>query len=69
MEYLPVTREVAKQAGLLRRNWRQKGQRSSYSDVTIAAVALANGLPLLTDNQKHFPMLELELVNLPRADR
>ena len=65
LEFIPVTPEVAERAGLLRRDWRQKGQTLSYSDVTIAAVALANGLPLLTDNQKHFPMSELTLLELP----
>lgn len=50
-----MTRAIARQAGLLRRDWRAKGQTLSYTDVTIAAVALANQVPLLTNNQKHFP--------------
>jgi predicted nucleic acid-binding protein len=33
--------------------------------VTIAAVALANRTPLLTDNVKHFPEQGLELWPLP----
>jgi len=37
----------------------------SYTDVTIAAVALSNTTPLLTDNRKHFPMPELEILPLP----
>ena len=65
LEFIPVTAEVARLAGLLRRDWRKRGQTLSYSDVTIAAVAIHNGLPLLTDNRKHFPMPELELVPLP----
>ena len=44
--------------------WRAKGQALSYTDVTIAAVALSNETPLLTDNRKHFPMPELELLPL-----
>ena len=56
LEYLPVSPEIARQAGLLRRDWQKKGQTLSYTDVTIAAVALSNGVPLLTDNRKHFPM-------------
>ena len=65
LECLPVTPAIARQAGLLRRDWRAKGQTLSYTDVTIAAVALANGVPLLTDNRKHFPEEGLELWPLP----
>jgi predicted nucleic acid-binding protein len=65
LEYLPVTPEIARQAGLLRRDWQKKGQTLSYTDVTIAAVALSNGVPLLTDNRKHFPMPDLQLIPLP----
>ena len=49
LEFYGITQEIATQAGLLRRDWRQRGQTLSYTDVTIAAVALANGLDLLTD--------------------
>ena len=65
LEFLPVTPEIARQAGLLRRDWRKAGQTLSYTDVTIAAVALAHRVPLLTDNRKHFPMPELQLLPLP----
>ena len=37
----------------------------SYTDVTIAAVALTHGLVLVTDNQKHFPMPELPVLTPP----
>lgn len=65
LEFFPVTAEIAARAGLLRRDWRQRGLTLSYTDVTIAAVALTNGLPLLTDNRKHFPIPELNLYPLP----
>lgn len=65
LHFYPVTREIAGQAGLLRRDWREKGQMLSYTDVTIAAVALEYRLPLLTGNRKHFPMAELRLYPLP----
>jgi predicted nucleic acid-binding protein len=65
LEFLPVTPEIARQAGLLRRDWRKAGQTLSYTDVTIAAVALTHQMPLLTDNRKHFPMPELQLLPLP----
>jgi predicted nucleic acid-binding protein len=51
---------VAKLAGDLFRQWRQKGRTLGLADVTIA-----HGLPLVTDNVKHFPMSELEIVPLP----
>jgi predicted nucleic acid-binding protein len=69
LECLPVTPAIARQAGLLRRDWRTKGQTLSYTDVTIAAVALANQVPILTDNRKHFPEEGLELWPLPPARR
>jgi len=65
LECLSVSPEIARQAGLLRRDWQKKGQTLSYTDVTIAAVALNHAVPLLTDNRKHFPMPELELLRLP----
>ena len=65
LEYLQVTPAIARQAGLLRRDWQKKGQTLSYTDVTIAAVALSNAVPLLTDNRRHFPMPELQLLPLP----
>jgi predicted nucleic acid-binding protein len=68
LECLPVTPEIARQAGLLRRDWQKKGQTLSYTDVTIAAVALSHQVPLLTDNRKHFPMPELRLLPLPERN-
>jgi len=68
LEYLPVTPAIARQAGLLRRDWQKKGHTLSYTDVTIAAVALSHQVPLVTDNRKHFPMPELDLLDLPRQD-
>ncbi len=65
LECLPLTPAIARQAGLLRRDWRLKGHTLSHADVTIAAVAIANHSPLLTDNQKHFPQHEVELWPLP----
>lgn len=65
LEYFTVSQEIAAHAGLLWREWRRRGHTLSYTDVTIAAVALQHGLPLLTDNRKHFPMPELTLWPLP----
>ena len=65
LECMPVTPAIARQAGLLRRDWQAKGQTLSYTDVTIAAVALANQAPLPIGNRKHFPEAGLELWPLP----
>jgi predicted nucleic acid-binding protein len=66
LEYYGVTREIAAQAGLIKRDFAYKGVTLSVSDVTIAAVALTHGLTLITDNIKHYPMPELRLYPQPR---
>lgn len=65
LEFYPVTWEIAQLAGDLFRQWRQKRQTLSYTDVTIAAVAVFHKLVLVTDNRKDFPMPELQIVTLP----
>ncbi len=65
LDYYPVTWEIARLAGNLKREWRDKGLTLMLPDTTIAAVALHHGLPLLTDNRKHFPMPGLFLYPLP----
>lgn len=65
LEFFPITREISQRAGLIRREWRQKGQTLSFTDASLAAVAIEHGLPFLTDNTKHFPMPELQLFPLP----
>ena len=64
LEFYPVTWEVAKHAGELYRQWRQEGQTPALPDLIVAAVAIANGLQLMTDNPKDFPMPELQLYPL-----
>ena len=65
LEFYPVTWEIASLAGSLFNKWRKKCQTLSFTDVTIASVAIANGLVLITDNRKHFPMPELQTMTLP----
>ncbi len=65
LEYYEVKKEIAKQAGWLKRDWARRGVTLSTSDVTIAAVALANDLTLITDNRKHYPMHGLRVHPLP----
>lgn len=65
LKFYEVTWDVARLAGELKNRWSKKGHTLSLPDVTVAAVALSNGLTLLTDNRKHFPMGELALMPLP----
>jgi tRNA(fMet)-specific endonuclease VapC len=65
LDLLPMTRPIAELAGLLKRDYGKKGQTLNLGDVMIAATALHNGVALLTDNTKDFPMRELKLYPLP----
>jgi predicted nucleic acid-binding protein len=64
LEFYPVTWEIAKYAGALYREWRQKGLTLALPDLTIAAVAISNGLQLATDNPTDFPMRDLRFYPL-----
>lgn len=65
LEFYPVTWEIARLAGEFFNEWRQRGHTLAIADMTIAAVCIANGITLVTDNQKHFPMPELQVRPLP----
>ena len=65
LHYYEISWEVARKAGLLKGEYARRGFTLSLADALIAAVALTHGLPLLTDNVKHFPMKDLELYPLP----
>jgi predicted nucleic acid-binding protein len=65
LEYYHITWPVARLAGLLKRDHAKKGIMVSIADATIAAVAIAHELPLLTDNIKDFQMKDLTLYPLP----
>ena len=67
LEYFPITYAVAEMAGLYKRDFGKKGKSLSLTDTIIAAVAIQNGLVLLTDNTKDFPMKDLQLCSLPIA--
>ena len=57
--------DIARYAGELYREWRRKGLTLALPDLTVAAVAIRNGLLLATDNSKDFPMSELRMYPLP----
>lgn len=65
LDYYEVTWDIARQAGLLRRDYARKGVTLALADATIAAVALFHHLVLVTDNAKHFPIRGLQLFPLP----
>jgi predicted nucleic acid-binding protein len=65
LEYYEIIWDIARLAGLLKRDYSKKGQTLSLSDTTIAAVALEYNLTLITDNLKHYPMPQLKLYPLP----
>jgi predicted nucleic acid-binding protein len=54
--------------GALYREWRQKGLTLALPHLTIAAVAITNGLDLATDNPKDFTMPDLRFYLLPSAE-
>lgn len=66
LQLYPITFPVAELAGLLKRDYGKKGVSLSLTDTIIAAVAIHNELPLMTDNTKDFPMPELSLYSLPK---
>jgi predicted nucleic acid-binding protein len=65
LEFYPVTWDIARLAGDLKREWAKQGHALALPDVTISAIALTNVLTLITENRKHFPMPELQVLTLP----
>jgi predicted nucleic acid-binding protein len=65
LEYYEVDWEVARLAGLLKRDYAKKGITLALPDTTIAAVAITHNLSLLTDNGKHYPMPDIKLYPMP----
>jgi predicted nucleic acid-binding protein len=56
LEIVPVDREMAIRGGLFRRDF-LKSHKVEMADVLIAATSVVMGIPLVTLNRKHFPML------------
>jgi tRNA(fMet)-specific endonuclease VapC len=55
---LPLDREAATRAAAVRQQLTSSGLSIAMADSLIAGIALANGLPLLTRNRKHFEHVE-----------
>lgn len=63
LEFLPVTFEIAKRAGHIRRQFtKAKGRTLSLADATIAAVAMANACTLITENIKDFEIADVRVL-------
>ncbi len=56
LSLLPVTPEIAEQAGLWSRDY-YRSHRLALTDCLIAATSKVHGLRLATLNRKHYPML------------
>jgi tRNA(fMet)-specific endonuclease VapC len=59
LEYYAVTWAIARAAGILKCDYGRRGLSLALADVTIAAVALAHQLTLITDDARHYPMKDL----------
>lgn len=53
---LPVTFEIAREAGQWRESFRARGHELSLPDALIGATALLHDMALVTDNKKDFPL-------------
>jgi predicted nucleic acid-binding protein len=65
LECIPVSAAIAERAGKMKADLRRQGQTRSITDMIVAATALENGLPVATDNRKHFEIPGLTLLPLP----
>jgi predicted nucleic acid-binding protein len=63
---IPMTSEVAQEAGLLYRKLKQDNQLIEIRDLLIASTAGVHGIPLMTLNTKHFQRIDaLNLIAPP----
>lgn len=62
---VPVSKEIAEQAGQWRQEYKAKGQHLGTPDTVIAATAYLANSPLVTNNIKDYPMPELNLYKPP----
>ena len=60
--FYETTPAIAKEAGRYRYEFARTGTTLSATDSLIAAIAIANGATLITNNLRHFPMPEIRLL-------
>lgn len=66
LQHFAIAPSAARLAGKTKCDYARKGTTLNLGDVIIASVAIHNGLTLLTDNVKDFPMKELSIHPLPK---
>ena len=62
IESYPTTVAIARQAGMLKFAYSQRGKTLTLADMIVAATALTHGASLMTDNRKDFPLPDLTFV-------
>lgn len=60
---LPITEDIARQCGMLRGQFRQKGVIRSQADLLIAATAIQHQLTLSTRNERDFKECGIPILN------
>jgi predicted nucleic acid-binding protein len=60
---LPITEDIARQCGMLRGRFRQKGVTRSQADSLIAATAIQHQLTLSTRNERDFKECGIPIMN------
>lgn len=58
VEVLPFGYEEAKHAAKIHSNLTEQNRRIGIRDVFIAGICESNGLPILTENEKHFQRID-----------
>ena len=69
LAYLPTTAEMAQQAGAWKYDFARRGITLALTDCLIAATAHGHQATLITGNVRDFPMPELSILRLPRANQ
>ena len=64
---VPVTKEIAEQAGIWRQEYKSQGFTLGTRDTVIAATTYLNDYSLVTNNAKDYPMPELKLCKHTQA--
>ena len=64
---VPVTKEIAEQAGIWRQEYKSRGLSLGTPDTVIAATAYLYNYSLVTSNAKDYPMPELKLYKHTQA--
>lgn len=57
-DVIPVSKDIATEAGLLRRKW-HRSHDMGLADALIAATAASNNMTLYSLNEKHYGMLDI----------